>query len=113
MSTELFKAMTHAIASGFNYVRDSARKGQSDRRERARGPYTSSTIFSTGCAARPSASRGFATSSCRRLRRPRAASDATALGLAGEVATARPGQGIAKQSELRLKGTAPSLPEID
>jgi len=108
-------AMTHAMRIGFNYVRDlgeDGRKAIVD--ERARGPYTSFDDFLHRLRGAPVG--------------PRAVRNLVMVG--GFDALGQPRrellwgwqerwhghglrQGIAKQSELRLNGTAPALPEID
>jgi error-prone DNA polymerase len=109
------EAMTHAMRVGFNYVRDlgeDGRKAIVD--ERARGPYTSFDDFLHRLRGAPVG--------------PRAVRNLVMVG--GFDALGQPRrellwgwqerwhghglrQGIAKQSELRLNGTAPVLPEID
>jgi error-prone DNA polymerase len=109
------KAMTHAMRVGFNYVRDlgeDGRKAIVD--ERARGPYTSFDDFLhrlRGASVGPRAVRnlvmvgGFDT-----LGQPRRE---LLWGWQERWHGHGLRQGIAKQSELRLNGTAPVLPEID
>ena len=114
-STQPVKAMTHAIRIGFNYVRDlgeDGRKAIVD--ERAHGPFTSFDDFLHRLRGAPVG--------------PRAVRNLVMVG--GFDALGQPRrellwgwqerwhghglrQGISKQSELRLNGTAPALPEID
>ena len=109
------KAMTHAMRIGFNYVRDlgeDGRKAIVD--ERAHGPFTSFDDFLHRLRGAPVG--------------PRAVRNLVMVG--GFDALGQPRrellwgwqerwhghglrQGISKQSELRLNGTAPALPEID
>jgi len=114
-ATQPVKAMTHAMRIGFNYVRDLGEEGRKAIvEERARGPYTSFDDFLHRLRGAPVG--------------PRAVRNLVMVG--GFDALGQPRrellwgwqerwhghglrQGIAKQSELRLKGTAPSLPEID
>jgi error-prone DNA polymerase len=114
-STQPVKAMTHAMRIGFNYVRDlgeDGRKAIVD--ERAHGPFTSFDDFLHRLRGAPVG--------------PRAVRNLVMVG--GFDALGQPRrellwgwqerwhghglrQGISKQSELRLNGTAPALPEID
>jgi error-prone DNA polymerase len=114
-STQPVKAMTHAMRIGFNYVRDLGEDGRKAIvEERTRGPYTSFDDFLHRLRGAPVG--------------PRAVRNLVMVG--GFDALGQPRrellwgwqerwhghglhQGIAKQSELRLNGTAPALPEID
>jgi error-prone DNA polymerase len=114
-STQPVKAMTHAMRIGFNYVRDlgeDGRKAIVD--ERARGPYTSFDDFLHRLRGAPVG--------------PRAVRNLVMVGGFDGLGQPRREllwgwqerwhghglrQGIAKQSELRLNGTAPALPEVD
>src|SRR6267154_1188433 len=115
MSTQPVKAMTHAMRIGFNYVRDLGEDGRKAIvEERARGPYTSFDDFLHRLRGAPVG--------------PRAVRNLVMVGGFDGLGQPRREllwgwqerwhghglrQGIAKQSELRLNGTAPVLPEID
>jgi DNA polymerase III alpha subunit len=114
-STQPVKAMTHAMRVGFNYVRDlgeDGRKAIVD--ERAHRPYTSFDDFLHRLRGAPVG--------------PRAVRNLVMVGAFDALGQPRRellwgwqerwhGQGLRKgieqQSELRLNGTAPDLPEID
>jgi DNA polymerase III alpha subunit len=114
-STQPVKAMTHAMRIGFNYVRDLGEDGRKAIiEERARGPYTSFDDFLHRLRGAPVG--------------PRAVRNLVMVGGFDGLGQPRREllwgwqerwhghglrQGIAKQSELRLNGTAPALPEID
>jgi error-prone DNA polymerase len=113
--TQPVMAMTHAMRIGFNYVRDLGENGRKAIvEERARGPYTSFDDFLHRLRGAPVG--------------PRAVRNLVMVG--GFDALGQPRrellwgwqerwhghglrQGIAKQSELGLNGTAPALPDID
>jgi error-prone DNA polymerase len=114
-STQPVKPMTHAMRIGFNYVRDLGEDGRKAIvEERARGPYTSFDDFLHRLRGAPVG--------------PRAVRNLVMVGGFDGLGQPRREllwgwqerwhghglrQGIAKQSELRLNGTAPALPEID
>ena len=107
--------LTHAMRIGFNYVRDLGEDGRKAIvEERARGPYTSFDDFLHRLRGAPVG--------------PRAVRNLVMVGGFDGLGQPRREllwgwqerwhghglrQGIAKQSELRLNGTAPVLPEID
>jgi DNA polymerase III alpha subunit len=115
MSIQPVKAMTHAMRIGFNYVRDLGEDGRKAIvEERARGPYTSFDDFLHRLRGAPVG--------------PRAVRNLVMVGGFDGLGQPRREllwgwqerwhghglrQGIAKQSELRLNGIAPVLPEID
>jgi error-prone DNA polymerase len=114
-STQPVKAMTHAMRVGFNYVRDLGEAGrQAIVDERAHRPYASFDDFLHRLRGAPVG--------------PRAVRNLVMVGAFDALGQARRellwgwqerwhGQGLRKgieqQSELRLNGTAPALPDID
>jgi DNA polymerase III alpha subunit len=107
--------MTHAMRIGFNYVRDLGEDGRKAIvEERARGPYTSFDDFLhrlRGAPVGPSAVRNLVmVGGFDALGQPRRE---LLWGWQERWHGHGLRQGIAKQSELRLKGAAPALPEID
>ena len=115
VSTEPVKAMTHAMRVGFNYVRDLGEDGRKAIVDaRANGPYTSFDDFLhrlRGAPVGPSAVRNLvmvgAFDALGQLRRE------ILWGWQERWHGHGLRRGIAKQSELRLNGTAPDLPSID
>jgi DNA polymerase III alpha subunit len=114
-STQPVKAMTHAMRVGFNYVRDLGEEGRKAIvDERAHRPYTSFDDFLHRLRGAPVG--------------PRAVRNLVMVGAFDALGRPRRellwgwqerwhGQGLRKgieqQSELRLNGTAPALPDID
>jgi error-prone DNA polymerase len=114
-STQPVKAMTHAMRVGFNYVRDLGEEGRKAIvDERAHRPYTSFDDFLHRLRGAPVG--------------PRAVRNLVMVGAFDALGQPRRellwgwqerwhGQGLRKgieqQSELRLNGTAPALPDID
>ena len=114
-STQPVKTMTHAMRVGFNYVRDLGEEGRKAIvDERAHRPYTSFDDFLHRLRGAPVG--------------PRAVRNLVMVGAFDALGQPRRellwgwqerwhGQGLRKgieqQSELRLNGTAPALPDID
>jgi error-prone DNA polymerase len=114
-STQPVKTMTHAMRVGFNYVRDLGEEGRKAIvAERAHRPYTSFDGFLHRLRGAPVG--------------PRAVRNLVMVGAFDALGQPRRellwgwqerwhGQGLRKgieeQSELRLNGTAPALPDID